>query len=128
MRVLKPIRKLITPLVLVAILPHLSNFVTRANVFAGSETVLRQEKPLDLAARFGRLRRGINLSHWFSQAADYTRTHLETHTTAQDIALIKSMGFGQVGTPTEPAPLMRDTPDPSILNATYLQYVDNALD
>ena len=89
---------------------------------------VRQDKPSNLAARFGRLRRGINLSHWFSQAANYSKTHLETHTTAQDIALIKSMGFDHVRFPIEPAPLLNETPDPSILNTTYLQYVDNALD
>src|SRR5688572_8149043 len=117
MRVLKPIQRSIILLLCVAILPYLSNAATT-----------QQQKPSNLAARFGRLRRGINLSHWFSQAANYSKTHLETHTTAQDIALIKSMGFDHVRMPIEPAPLMRETPDPSILNATYLQYVDTALD
>lgn len=102
---------------LVAILPHVSN--------AASQT---RETPANLAARFARLRRGINLSHWFSQAPNYSKTHFEIHTTAQDIALIKSMGFDHVRFPIEPAPLLSDTPDPSILNATYLQYVENALD
>src|SRR6476659_10581325 len=110
-------QRLITLLLLAAILPHVSTFA--------SQTV---EKPANLAARFARLRRGVNLSHWFSQAADYSKSHLDTHTTAQDIALIKSMGFDHVRFPIEPAPLMRETPDPSVLNATYLQYVDNALD
>lgn len=117
MRVLKPIRRSIILLLCVAILPHLSNAATT-----------QQQKPSNLAARFGRLRRGINLSHWFSQAANYSKTHLETHTTAQDIALIKSMGFDHVRFPIEPAPLLAETPDPSILNTTYLQYVDRALD
>jgi endoglucanase len=128
MRVLKPIRRLITPLLFVAILPHVSNVATNAQFRSGSAVPLQQEKKLDLAARFGRLRRGVNLSHWFSQAANYTKAHLETHTTAQDIALIKSMGFDHVRFPIEPAPLLNETPDPSILNATYLQYFDNALD
>ena len=117
MRVLKPIRLSIILLLCVAILPHLSNAATT-----------QQQKPSNLAARFGRLRRGINLSHWFSQAANYSKTHLETHTTAQDIALIKSMGFDHVRFPIEPAPLLKETPDPSVLNTTYLQYVDSALD
>lgn len=117
MRVLKPIRQSIILLLCVAILHHVSNAATT-----------QQQKPSDLAARFGRLRRGVNLSHWFSQAADYSKTHLETHTTAQDIALIKSMGFDHVRFPIEPAPLLKDTPDPSILNTTYLQYLDRALD
>ena len=117
MRVLKPIRRSIILLLCVAILPHLSN-----------ATTAQQQKPSNLATRFGRLRRGINLSHWFSQAANYSKTHLETHTTSQDIALIKSMGFDHVRFPIEPAPLLAETPDPSILNVAYLQYVDNALD
>ena len=117
MRVLKPIQRSIILLLCVAILPHLSIAATT-----------QQQKPSNLAARFGRLRRGINLSHWFSQAANYSKTHLETHTTAQDIALIKSMGFDHVRFPIEPAPLLAETPDPSILNTTYLQYVDSALD
>lgn len=80
----------------------------------------------ELAARAKRVRRGINLSHWFSQAPNYSKTHLDTHTTAQDIALIKSMGFDHVRFPIEPAPLFGDPP--SVLNATYLQNVDTALD
>lgn len=128
MRVLKRNGRSITLLLAVAILPHLSNFTTDAKTLKRSQQAGQQEKRLDLAARFRRLRRGINLSHWFSQAANYSKTHLETHTTAQDVALIKSMGFDHVRMPIEPAPLMRETPDPSILNATYLQYVDNALD
>jgi endoglucanase len=116
-RVPKLIQRSITLLLCLAILPHVSN--------VAGQTV---EKPVNLAARFGRLRRGINLSHWFSQSASYSKTHLETHTTAQDIALIKSMGFDHVRFPIEPAPLLAETPDPSILNATYLQYVDSALD
>src|SRR5829696_107655 len=117
MRVLKSIRRSIILLLCVAILPHLSNAATT-----------QQQKSSNLAARFGRLRRGINLSHWFSQAANYSKTHLETHTTAHDIALIKSIGFDHVRLPIEPAPLLAETPDPSILNTTYLQYVDSALD
>lgn len=117
MRVLKPIQRSIIMLLFVAILPHLSNAATT-----------QQQKTSNLATRFGRLRRGINLSHWFSQAANYSKTHLDTHTTAQDIALIKSMGFDHVRFPIEPAPLLAETPDPSILNTTYMQYVDSALD
>jgi aryl-phospho-beta-D-glucosidase BglC (GH1 family) len=117
MRVLKRTLRLIYLLLAVAILHHVSTLST-----------FGQEKPAGLAARAARLRRGVNLSHWFSQAANYSKTHLDTHTTAQDIALIKSMGFDHVRFPIEPAPLLSDTPDPSVLNATYLQYVDNALD
>ena len=113
----KLIQRSITLLLLVAILPHVSNVASQT-----------KEKPVNLAARFGRLRRGINLSHWFSQAANYSKSHLDTHTTAQDITLIKSLGFDHVRLPIEPAPLLNNTPDPSILNTTYLGYIDRALD
>lgn len=117
MRVLKRNQLSLTLALAVAILTHLSN-----------AAVVAQEKPVNLPSRFAHLRRGVNLSHWFSQSADYSRAHLDTHTTAQDIALIKSLGFDHVRFPLEPAPLMADTPDPSVLNSTYLGYVDNALD
>lgn len=117
MRVLKRKLRLLFLLLAFVIFTHVST--------AG---VVAQEKPVNLAARFAHLRHGINLSHWFSQAANYSKTHLETHTTAQDIALIRSLGFDHVRFPIEPAPLMSDTPDPSILNTTYLSYVDAALD
>ena len=117
MRVLKHNQLSLTLVLAVAILTHLSN-----------AAVVAQEKPVNLPSRFAHLRHGVNLSHWFSQSADYSRGHLDTHTTAQDIALIKSLGFDHVRFPIEPAPLMADTPDPSILNSNYLGYVDNALD
>src|ERR1051326_5693276 len=128
MRVLKRTQQTITLVLTLAIVTHLSTSASRATVFDGSKRGSTQEKPLNLAARFGRLRRGVNLSHWFSQAPVYTKERLETHTTAQDIALIKSMGFDHVRFPIEPAPLLADTPDPSVLNTNYLQYVDRALD
>ncbi|MEP6819425.1 MAG: cellulase family glycosylhydrolase [bacterium] len=79
------------------------------------------------ASRLARLRHGINLSHWFAQSADYSKAHLESHTTAEDIALIKSLGFDHVRLTLEPAPLFNAN-DPSTLNAEYLKYLDNALD
>ena len=119
---------IILSLLALAILTHVSNVESSATIITGSRSHSQQEKPLNLAARFGRLRRGINLSHWFSQAPDYSKTHLETHTTAQDIALIKTMRFDHVRLPIEPGPLLGGTSDPSILNSTYLQYVDTAFD
>src|ERR1051325_5241498 len=128
MRVLKRTQQTITLVLTLAIVTHLSTSASHATVFDGSKRGSTQQKPLNLAARFARLRRGVNLSHWFSQAPVYTKERLETHTTAADIALIKSMGFDHVRFPIEPAPLLQDTPDPSVLNTTYLQYVDSALD
>jgi hypothetical protein len=128
MRVLKRTPRSIALVLTLAIVTHLSTFATGAQIFRDSARRLPQEKAGKLAARFARLRRGVNLSHWFSQAPVYTKERLETHTTAQDVALIKSMGFDHVRFPIEPAPLLADTPDPSLLNGTYLQYVDRALD
>jgi endoglucanase len=79
------------------------------------------------ASRLARLRHGINLSHWFAQARDYSKAHLESHTTAEDIALIKSIGFDHVRFTLEPAPLF-SWEDPDKLKAEYLKYLDNALD
>ena len=79
------------------------------------------------AARLARLRHGINLSHWFAQSHDYSRAHLESHTTAEDIALIKRIGFDHVRLTLEPAPLFNGD-DPGRLKADYLKYLDNALD
>ena len=48
------------------------------------------------SARLARLRHGINTSGWFAQVYDkrgYTKEHFQGWTTAEDIALIKSMGF-----------------------------------
>jgi hypothetical protein len=79
------------------------------------------------AARLARLRHGINLSHWFAQSHDYSRAHLESHTTAEDIALIKRIGFDHVRLTLEPAPLFNGD-DPGRLKVDYLKYLDNALD
>ncbi len=80
-------------------------------------------------ARFARLRRGINASHWFAQAVnkDYSKAHLETHTTAQDIALIEAMGFDHVRLSVEPAPLF-NAAEPGALNTEYVGYLDRAID
>ena len=81
------------------------------------------------STRLARLRHGINLSHWFSQSAnnDYSKAHLDSYTTAQDIALIKSMGFDHVRLTVEPAPLFNSA-DPGTLKTEYLRYLDSALD
>jgi endoglucanase len=80
-------------------------------------------------ARFARLRHGINLSHWFAQSptGNYAKEHLDTFTTAEDIALIKSMGFDHVRFTVEPAPF-QNASDPSSLKSDYLRYFDAALD
>src|SRR5947209_1409483 len=48
------------------------------------------------------LRHGINMSEWFSQAAPDAQ-RLATYTTADDIALVKRLGFDHVRMPVDPA-------------------------
>jgi aryl-phospho-beta-D-glucosidase BglC (GH1 family) len=78
-------------------------------------------------ARFAKLRRGINTSHWFAQARTYTKEHLESHTTREDIKLIRSLGFDHIRLSIEPAPLW-NADDSSILPADYLSHLDKAID
>jgi endoglucanase len=80
-------------------------------------------------ARFARVRRGINLSHWFAQSVirSYPKSYLDTRTTEKDIALIASMGFDHVRFTLDPAPLV-DPADMGKLNVEHLGYVDRALD
>ena len=57
-------------------------------------------------ARAQHLKRGINVSHWFSQnAPTYSNDHLETEVTADDIALIARLGFDNVRLSIDAAPL-----------------------
>ena len=86
----------------------------------------------DTAVARGRaehLRRGINLSEWFAQVSDpkgYTKEHFESWTTAEDIALIKEMGFDHVRLSVNPQPLWQ-TNHTDDLNAEYLGYLDAAV-
>jgi len=75
------------------------------------------------------LRYGINLSEWFAQVYDqkgYTKEHFETWNTAQDIALIKAMGFDHVRLSVNPQPMFRRGQADRI-PAGYLGYLDNAV-
>jgi aryl-phospho-beta-D-glucosidase BglC (GH1 family) len=75
------------------------------------------------------MRRGINLSEWFAQVWDkrgYTKEHFDTWTTAEDIALIKSMGFDHVRLSVNPQPMWTRN-QPNQLPAEYLGYLDAAV-
>ena len=66
-------------------------------LMAGS-SLLSQDTSLAFR-RAEHLRHGINLSHWYAQVFDpkgYTKEHFDTYDTAQDMALIKAMGFDHV--------------------------------
>ncbi len=78
------------------------------------------------ASRLARLRRGINASGWFAQVYDkrgYTKEHLQDWTTAQDIALMQSMGFDHVRLSVDPQPIMVNH-RPDEIPAGYLGYLD----
>jgi len=76
--------------------------------------------------RAAHLRHGINLSHWFSQAPEYTMERLDSHTTPRDIALIAEMGFDHVRFPIAPEPIM-DADDPAQLPGAYMTKPDAAV-
>jgi len=79
-------------------------------------------------ARAERLKRGINASEWFAQVYDkrgYTPEHFQAWTTADDIALIKSMGFDHVRLSVNPQPMLSQ--EPNKIPAEYLGYLDAAV-
>jgi hypothetical protein len=106
-------------------------FITTPQLSTAKTTESQNSEPSPtLKARFSRLRRGINLSHWFAQSGnnDYSKAHLESHTTPADLTLIKSLGFDHVRFTIEPTPLFNEWDDPSKLNADYLRFLDTAID
>src|SRR6202171_1032908 len=79
--------------------------------------------------RAEKLRRGINASEWFAQVYDkrgYTPEHFQAWTTADDIALIKSMGFDHVRLSVNPQPMLRER-EPNKIPPEYLGYLDAAV-
>jgi aryl-phospho-beta-D-glucosidase BglC (GH1 family) len=87
------------------------------------------EAPGTAQRRAAQLRRGINASHWFAQLGSpgaYTKEHLQTAMTAEDIALIKSMGFDNVRLSVNPQPMFPMN-RPNELRPEYLGYLDDAV-
>jgi endoglucanase len=81
------------------------------------------------AGRLAHVRRGINASEWFAQVYDqrgYTKEHFQSWTTAEDIALIKSMGFDHVRLSVDPQPMMVSH-KPDEIPAEYLGFLDAAV-
>lgn len=79
--------------------------------------------------RAAHLRHGINLSEWFAQAYDpkgYTKEHFEAWNTAQDIALIKAIGFDHVRLSINPQPMFRHNQADRI-PTEYLAFLDAAV-
>jgi endoglucanase len=78
------------------------------------------------ARRAQLLRRGVNASMWFAQAGDYSPERLRSYTTADDIALMHSMGFDHVRLSIDGDALLRDAP-PHGLNAAFVAELDTAV-
>ena len=97
----------------------------------GQSTTASSVKPVSSvpSSRLAHLQHGINASEWFAQVYDkrgYTKEHFQTWTTADDIALIQSMGFDHVRLSVDPQPMMvRHRPDE--IPAEYLGYLDAAV-
>ena len=98
--------------------------------FLPAQTEVSSAKPSAVpASRIAHLRHGINASEWFAQVYDkrgYTKEHFQSWTTAEDIALIKSMGFDHVRLSVDPQPMMPDH-RPDEIPAEYLGYLDAAV-
>lgn len=96
----------------------------------GAAQAPKSDVPAGLArARAEHLRHGINLSEWFAQVYDsrgYTKEHFEAWNTAQDIALIKALGFDHVRLSVNPQPMFR-TRQADNIPADYLAHLDAAV-
>jgi aryl-phospho-beta-D-glucosidase BglC (GH1 family) len=91
-----------------------------------------QNHEADLKTAFARaqhLKRGINVSHWFSQnAQDYSAHHTDTETTPEDIAIIAKLGFDNVRLSVDATPLEQSPRGVDGLNAEFMTRLDRALD
>src|ERR1700733_13995349 len=91
-----------------------------------------QNHEADMKTAFARaqhLKRGINVSHWFSQnAPDYSAQHTDTETTPGDIATIARLGFDNARLSIDATPLeqaFRSEPGP---DNDFLARLDKAVD
>lgn len=80
-----------------------------------------------LAARRAQsLHRGVNASEWFAQASDYSPGRLRRYTTADDIRLMRAMGFDHVRLSIDGDELLRGAPANG-LNASFVAELDAAV-
>jgi endoglucanase len=80
-------------------------------------------------ARAKHLQHGVNASEWFAQVYDkrgYTQEHFQSWTTAEDIALMNSMGFDHVRLSVNPQPMFNER-EPNKLPAESIGYLDAAV-
>jgi endoglucanase len=115
--------------IICAILLDLSIAAAIVSAQTRPEARVDQQPTSVVVTRSAHLRHGINLSHWFAQSPgnNYSKDHLDSYDTAEDIALIKTMGFDHVRFTVEPAPLISSV-DPGTLKSDYLRYFDSAID
>jgi len=73
------------------------------------------------------LQRGVNLSHWYSQANRYRHDHGEHYLTAADFALIRSVGLDHVRFPVDPEPILDFDAETGQLNADHVTALDRAI-
>ena len=78
------------------------------------------------AQRARLLHRGVNASMWFAQAHDYSPARLRAYTTADDIALMHTMGFDHVRLSIDGDELLRNAP-PGGLNPVFAAELDAAV-
>jgi endoglucanase len=113
----------------VQLLIFLGCFSSRFLPAQTSSTFAEKQTSSVPASRLARLRHGINASEWFSQVYDkrgYTKEHFQNWTTAEDIALMKSMGFDHVRLSVNPQPMMLEH-RPDEIPAEYLGHLDAAI-
>lgn len=118
--------RILRRLALLLVLGSLGKSFLLAQTVATSSPQMASSVP---ASRLARLRHGINASEWFAQVYDkrgYTKEHFQTWTTAEDIALMKSMGFDHVRLSVNPQPMMTNR-RPDEIPAEYLGYLDAAV-
>lgn len=106
------------------------SFFLAAPLFAQSASEANRAADLKTAfARARHLRRGINVSHWFSQnASDYSAQHTDTETTPDDIALIARLGFDNVRLSIDATPLEQALDGSLLSNTDFLVRLDRAVD
>ena len=98
--------------------------------FASPFSLCSQESSPSLAQRRAdRLLHGINTSSWFAQSpSDYTVQRLETHTTLDDIALIKKLGFDHIRLSMDAEPMQASLLRRRDTNAGFVVELDRVVD
>ena len=91
-----------------------------------------QDRAADLQTAFARaqhLKRGINVSHWFSQhPGDYSAQHTDTETTSDDIATMARLGFDNVRLSIDAVPMEQYPHGAAGLNSDFIARLDRAVD